>query len=68
LLAVLIGRAPFPPPRLCAQGIFAEGKEHALAIGVTLMSSKDIRETNKGISVENTHYLNDGLYNMLSVE
>lgn len=49
-------------------GIFAEGKEHALAIGVTLLSTKDIRESNKGIAVENTHYLNDGLWNTLSVE
>jgi len=50
------------------QGIFAEGKEHALAIGVTLMSTEDIRTSNKGIAVENTHYLNDGLWSLISIE
>jgi len=49
-------------------GIFAEGKEHALAIGVTLMSTEDIRTSNKGIAVENTHYLNDGLWSLISIE
>lgn len=49
-------------------GIFAEGKEHALAVGVTLASTQEIRESNKGIAVENTHYLNDGLWHTLSVE
>mmetsp|Transcript_11589 Transcript_11589/g.15772 ORF Transcript_11589/g.15772 Transcript_11589/m.15772 type:complete len:185 (+) Transcript_11589:197-751(+) len=42
--------------------IYAEGKEHALAIGFTLMSTAEMRETNKGIGVETMHYLNDGLW------
>ena len=42
--------------------IFAEGKTHPLAIGKTSMSTKDIKEKNKGIGVENYHYLNDGLW------
>mmetsp|Transcript_8 Transcript_8/g.36 ORF Transcript_8/g.36 Transcript_8/m.36 type:complete len:206 (-) Transcript_8:228-845(-) len=42
--------------------IFAEGKEHALAIGVMTMSSKEIRDKNKGIGIELAHYLGDGLY------
>ncbi|XWS57483.1 hypothetical protein CRYUN_Cryun09bG0178100 [Craigia yunnanensis] len=42
--------------------IMAEGKQHALAIGFTKMSAKDIRATNKGIGVYNMHYLNDGLW------
>lgn len=42
--------------------IFAENKEHALAVGLTKMSTKDIREINKDIGVENVHYLNDGLW------
>mmetsp|Transcript_19965 Transcript_19965/g.51488 ORF Transcript_19965/g.51488 Transcript_19965/m.51488 type:complete len:92 (-) Transcript_19965:280-555(-) len=49
-------------------GIFAEGKEHALAIGVTMLSTKEIRESNKGVAVENTHYLNDGLWHLLGIE
>ena len=48
--------------------IMAEGKEHALAIGVTTMSTEEIRTTNKGIAVENTHYLKDGLWSLRSVE
>jgi len=42
--------------------IFAEGKTHPLAIGKTSMSTQDIKQKNKGIGVENYHYLNDGLW------
>lgn len=42
--------------------IYAEGKEHAMAVGLTKMSTKDMRELNKGIGVDNMHYLNDGLW------
>mmetsp|Transcript_33764 Transcript_33764/g.94079 ORF Transcript_33764/g.94079 Transcript_33764/m.94079 type:complete len:134 (-) Transcript_33764:69-470(-) len=42
--------------------IMAEGKQHALAIGLTKMSVADIRRVNKGHGVEVVHYLNDGLW------
>lgn len=42
--------------------IFAEDKEHAMAIGYTIMSTDEMAEVNKGIGVENLHYLNDGLW------
>ena len=42
--------------------IYAEGKQVAMAVGVTKMSTKDMVEINKGIGVENCHYLNDGLW------
>ena len=42
--------------------IFAEGKETAMAIGYTQMSTEEMREVNKGIGVDNLHYLNDGLW------
>ncbi|CAM9000886.1 unnamed protein product [Rhodiola kirilowii] len=42
--------------------IMAEGKQHALAIGFTKLSAKDIRAINKGIAIDNMHYLNDGLW------
>lgn len=42
--------------------IMAEDKQHALAIGLTKMSGKDIKAVNKGIAVEAVHYLNDGLW------
>ncbi|KAL0318466.1 UNVERIFIED_CONTAM: Malignant T-cell-amplified sequence 1 [Sesamum angustifolium] len=48
--------------------IMAEGKQHALAIGFTKMSAKDIRTINKGIGVDNMHYLNDGLWKMERLE
>ncbi|XP_016163287.1 malignant T-cell-amplified sequence 1 isoform X2 [Arachis ipaensis] len=44
--------------------VMAEGKQHALAIGFTKMSAKDIKAINKGIGVDNLHYLNDGLWKM----
>lgn len=42
--------------------IMAEGKQHALAIGVMKMSSEEIVAKNTGIGVDNLHYLNDGLW------
>lgn len=42
--------------------IYAEGKEHAMAIGLTKMSTDDIKSVNKGIAVDNIHYLMDGLW------
>ncbi|CAI5460204.1 unnamed protein product [Closterium sp. Yama58-4] len=48
--------------------IFAEGKENALAIGYTKMSSDDIRKINKGIGVDLMHYLNDGLWKMKTLD
>jgi malignant T-cell-amplified sequence len=42
--------------------IFAEGKQHPLAIGLTKMSTSQIKDVNKGIAVENIHYLMDGLW------
>ncbi len=48
--------------------IMAEGKEVALAVGVTAMSTQEIRDKNKGVGVENYHYLNDGLWNMKQVK
>ena len=42
--------------------IYAEGKEHAVAVGVTLMSKEQIKTANKGIAVETVHYIADGLW------
>jgi len=44
--------------------IMAEGKQHALAVGLTKMSTENITKINKGVGVENCHYLIDGLWNM----
>lgn len=45
-----------------AVAIFAEDKEHPMAIGYTTMSTEEMKNVNKGIGVENLHYLNDGLW------
>ncbi|CAI4229450.1 unnamed protein product [Auanema sp. JU1783] len=44
--------------------VMAEGKQHALAIGQMKMTSEDIQKVNKGIGIENIHYLNDGLWRL----
>ena len=48
--------------------IMAEGKQHALAIGLMKMSTEQIKSSNKGIGVDNVHYLNDGLWNLPNVK
>lgn len=42
--------------------IYAEDKEHAMAVGLTIMSTQEMRDVNKGIGVELLHHLNDGLW------
>ncbi|VDP69310.1 unnamed protein product [Echinostoma caproni] len=54
-------------PQGSVVAIMAEGKEHALAIGITSMSTDEILSVNKGIGVENVHYLNDGLWRLKPV-
>ena len=45
-------------------GIYVEGKEHALAIGVMIMDSNDIRAINHGKAIQNVHHLGDALWNL----
>lgn len=42
--------------------IYGEGKEHAMAVGRTTLSTAEIREVNKGVGVELMHHLNDALW------
>lgn len=49
-------------PKDTPVAIYAEGKEHALAIGITTMSTDDIKSINKGVGVELMQYLGDGLW------
>lgn len=42
--------------------IVGEGTSSACAIGYTLMSTDEIQSINKGVCIENVHYLNDGLW------
>lgn len=57
-----------PAPKDTVVAVMAEGKEHALAIGCTAMSTDEIKSKNKGVGVDNYHYLNDGLWNMKEVK
>ncbi|KAL3894039.1 MAG: hypothetical protein SGCHY_005501 [Lobulomycetales sp.] len=42
--------------------IMAEGKEHAMAVGILKMSGSDIKKINKGNAIDNIHCLGDGLW------
>ncbi|KAK9480628.1 PUA-like domain-containing protein [Lipomyces japonicus] len=42
--------------------IFAEGKQHAVAVGKLLMSTDEIKTVNKGIGIEVATHLGDGLW------
>ena len=44
--------------------IFAEGKEHAAAVGLTKLSSEDIKKFNKGVGVELVTFLGDDLWSI----
>ncbi|KAL0580242.1 translation machinery-associated protein 20 [Marasmius crinis-equi] len=42
--------------------IFAEGKEHAVGVGITKMGTEEMRKVNKDIGVETVTYLGDDLW------
>lgn len=42
----------------------AEGKQHAMAIGVLEKSSQQIRAENSGIALENLNFMGDDLWRM----
>lgn len=48
--------------------IMAEGKQHALSVGLTQLSTQDIATVNKGVGVLNVHYLCDGLWIMKNAQ
>ena len=48
--------------------IYAEGKENALAVGYMKMTTDKMKETGKGIAVENLHYLIDGLWSTKTID
>uniref|UniRef100_A0A1I7UM55 PUA domain-containing protein n=1 Tax=Caenorhabditis tropicalis TaxID=1561998 RepID=A0A1I7UM55_9PELO len=51
-------------PKDTVVAVMAEGKQHALAIGLMSMSSEEIQSVNKGNGIESLHYLNDGLWHL----
>ncbi|VDP09283.1 unnamed protein product [Soboliphyme baturini] len=48
--------------------VMAECKQHAMAIGLMKLSTEEIRQTNKGVGIDNIHYINDGLWQMKPVK
>jgi PUA domain protein len=59
------GRLPETDAALPADTIVAietEGKEHAAAIGITKLSTEEIKSVNSGIAVEVLCYLGDNLW------
>ena len=45
-----------------AVAIFAEGKEHPVGMGITKLSTDEMKKVNKGVGVETVHYLGDDLW------
>ena len=44
--------------------IMAEGKQHAMGVGIMTMSSDEIRKKNRDVGIELIQYLNDGLWKL----
>lgn len=56
-----------PPPEAALPAgalvaIHAEGKEHAVGIGLTKLGTEEMRAVNKGVGVEIATYLGDDLW------
>lgn len=51
-----------PLPAETAVVIHAEGKEHALGVGLLKMSTEEIKKVNKGVGVEVVAYVGDDLW------
>jgi PUA domain protein len=47
--------------------IHAEGKVHAVGIGITKLGTEEMRKVNKGVAVETTTYLGDDLWAVQSL-
>ena len=47
--------------------IHAEGKDHAVGIGITKLGTEEMRQVNKGVGVETATYLGDDLWTVQSL-
>jgi PUA domain protein len=54
------GEGSLPAGTLVA--IHAEGKEHAVGVGVTKLGTEEMKKVNKGVGVETVTYLGDDLW------
>ncbi len=48
--------------------VFAEGKEHAICIGVMQMASEQIKTEKKGEAIQVVQFMNDGLWHLKAIE
>lgn len=48
--------------------VFAEGKEHAMAVGVLQMSSAQIMKEKKGEAITICNFMNDGIWHTKAIE
>ncbi|MBW0555991.1 hypothetical protein O181_095706 [Austropuccinia psidii MF-1] len=55
---------PVSLPAKTPVAVHAEGKEHACAVGLTQLSTEDMQKINKGIGVDNVHWLGDDLWSI----
>lgn len=49
-------------PKGTAVAVHAEGKEHAVGIGITTLGTEDMRKLNKDVAVEIVTHLGDDLW------
>lgn len=47
--------------------VYAESKEHALAVGIAEMSTHEMRATDKGVAVDNLHHVSDDLWKCVNL-
>jgi PUA domain protein len=47
--------------------IHAEGKDHAVGVGITKLGTEEIRQVNKGVGVEPLTYIGDDLWAQLTL-
>jgi len=48
--------------------VTAQGKQHAMAVGLTKLSTADIRRVNDGIAIDTIHMIGDGLWKLEKIE
>lgn len=61
-----------PPPESALPAgspvaIHAEGKEHAVGIGLTKLGTEEIKKVNKGVGVETVTYIGDDFWAVQSI-
>jgi len=54
-------------PNNAPVAIFAEGKEHPVGVGITKLSTEEMRKVNKDVGVETATYLGDDLWALQTI-